>query len=148
MVDQLDIALIHRVAELGKHPRRSVDFIVNGDSLFELVNAHKFDLCGRFSSDLNSERNKVSQSVFEAGAPSDKLPNRIMLFVCPECGDLGCGAITFTITQENDSVVWSDFAYENSHDESMTNYNAYASVGPFSFSRTDYLDTISRAINA
>jgi hypothetical protein len=148
MVDQLDIALIHREAELGKHPRRSVDFVVNGNSLFELVNAKQLDMCGRFSSDLGSVQNELIQLVFQTGTPSDKSPNRIMLFVCPECGDLSCGAITFTIIRENDTVTWSDFAYENDYDDSMTDFTSFVGIGPFTFSLSDYLNVISRAINA
>lgn len=71
-----------------------------------------------------------------------------MLFVCPECADLGCGAITMSITKEGDSFVWSEFAYENNYDEAMTDFASYASIGPFRFEARQYLSTLSAAAQA
>jgi hypothetical protein len=42
------------------------------------------------------------------------LPNeRRSLFICAECGDLGCGAITLEVHNENGKISWSNFGYEN-----------------------------------
>jgi hypothetical protein len=38
--------------------------------------------------------------------------------VCPECGDIGCGAIAVRVTRDGGNVVWSDFARENGSEES------------------------------
>ena len=36
---------------------------------------------------------------------------RVALCVCPECGDVLCGALTARITYSDREVVWSDFAF-------------------------------------
>jgi hypothetical protein len=49
----------------------------------------------------------------EADFPNE----RRSLFVCAECGDLGCGAVTLSVTRVGGKVVWSDFGYENTYEE-------------------------------
>jgi hypothetical protein len=49
-------------------------------------------------------------------APPDMPSGRVSLYVCPECGDLGCGARGVFIQGTTDSVVWRDPAYENNYD--------------------------------
>ena len=58
------------------------------------------------------------------------------LFVCPECADLGCGAITAALRSEGDTMTWSDFKHENSYDPSMT--TSFPGVGPFAFAIQPY----------
>lgn len=43
--------------------------------------------------------------------------HRVALFVCPECGDFACGAITALVSRTERGVRWSDFAYENGIDD-------------------------------
>jgi hypothetical protein len=59
---------------------------------------------------------------------------RILLYVCADCGDLGCGALTAKISFNENSVIWSDFAYENSN-EMLENY---PEIGPFEFDKSLY----------
>lgn len=41
-----------------------------------------------------------------ADTPGDLPDGRVSLYVCPECGDLGCGAVTATIAFEPETVTW------------------------------------------
>jgi hypothetical protein len=66
-----------------------------------------------------------------------------MLFVCPECGDLGCGAITVAISAHGDTITWSDFRYENNYDATIT--TRYADVGPFRFDAAAYRNALEAA---
>jgi len=43
--------------------------------------------------------------------PSGRTP----IYVCPECGDISCGAITVRIGREGNFITWSDFAHENGY---------------------------------
>jgi len=46
------------------------------------------------------------------GEVSSSLPDgRVALYVCPECGDLGCGAVTALVERANDDVVWRDLGW-------------------------------------
>lgn len=110
-MDRLEIATLQRAGDSSRRERRSVNFLVNGQSLFRLLGADRTDMCGRFSSDTR-EINAESEKVFTGHASSDLEGGRVMLFVCPECGDIGCGAITVRIVFDSDLVMWSDFAYE------------------------------------
>lgn len=38
------------------------------------------------------------------------------LYSCPECGDLGCGAVTVKLTVESDRVVWSDWDWQTNYE--------------------------------
>ncbi len=72
-----------------------------------------------------------------------KLPaERILLYVCADCGDLGCGALTAQISFTENSVVWSDFAYENAND-TLENY---PEIGPFEFEKASYMNAFDELV--
>ncbi len=41
------------------------------------------------------------------------------MFVCPECGDLGCGAVTVQLVIERDRVKWQDWGYQADDDQTI-----------------------------
>ncbi|WP_146078063.1 hypothetical protein [Subtercola sp. Z020] len=44
---------------------------------------------------------------------SAELPSgRAVLYRCPECLDIGCGAFAVRVTRRGDEIVWSDFTWE------------------------------------
>lgn len=61
---------------------------------------------------------------------------KILLYVCADCGDLGCGALTAQISFTENTVVWSDFAYENASET----FEKYPKIGPFEFEKEAYLN--------
>ena len=67
---------------------------------------------------------------------------KILLYVCADCGDLGCGALTAQISFTENSVVWSDFAYENTS-ETLENYQE---IGPFEFEKEAYLKAFDELV--
>jgi hypothetical protein len=71
--------------------------------------------------------------------------NRRSLFVCSECGDLGCGAITVVVVKEHDTFTWMDLGYENTY-ENAVSLASYKSVGPFTFSAAEYEHTLRQAL--
>lgn len=76
---------------------------------------------------------------------SQALPNsesgRVLLYICPECGDIGCGAYSVRIEKTDTGYSWGDFAYENGYEEP----HIIEGVGPFFFERSAYESAISRA---
>lgn len=70
-------------------------------------------------------------------APSPQLHGRTAVYVCAECGDLGCGAVTAVVEVEGDQVVWHDFGYQNDY-EAFDQDAVFAGVGPFMFDRGEY----------
>jgi hypothetical protein len=158
MTDRLDLAMLHRPAlreRIGKIERHTVDFLVNGVSLFSATNAGQQDVCGCFSPDYATCGNELARDenerlarifTFESRAPI--APDRVALFICPECGDLGCGAITFKLSRGGGTVRWSEFAYENNYDPEETNFERYAAIGPFEFTFDAYRAVIARAASS
>jgi hypothetical protein len=114
IMDTIIIADVHRRGGLDWRERHSVDFIVNGVSLHEMTGAKKKDMCGRFSFDLPDWNHSSSASLLLEGEPDKWLDSgQFMIFVCPECADLGCGAIICTIERTDSGFMWKNFAYDN-----------------------------------
>jgi hypothetical protein len=67
---------------------------------------------------------------------------RHLLYVCPECGDIGCGAVTVLLSSEGDQISWLKFRYENNYDEDMWEEDAYRMIGPFQFSKEQYREAL------
>jgi hypothetical protein len=130
------------------HERHSIDFVINGQSLFSATRAKNLDMCGRFSSETLQWNEKSAQSfLLEGEADEGVAPGRFMIFVCSECGDLGCGAITCEIIRDGECFVWRSFAYENGYDPEMTDFDSYSQIGPFRFPQDEYRFIIRKAEN-
>jgi len=133
---------------ITKQERHSVDFVINGNSLFTATHADKKDMCGRFSAETKNWNQESARAFLLEGDPDEGLDNqRFMVFVCSECGDLGCGAITCEISRDGDSVIWQHFAYENGYDPKMTDLDSYSHIGPFCFHEDEYRRVINEAQN-
>jgi len=116
--------------------RRFLDFVVDGRSLHAVLHG---------SSDLVSCLGSMAPEIDSAQirsltlrAPTRLAGNRHPIYVCAECGDLTCGAVTVEIVREGDHIVWRDFAYENGYDPEMTDRERFRAVGPFCFERESY----------
>ena len=143
----LTTAELFRQGGKNRRERHSIDFLVDGVSLFLATDAKKLDMCGRFSSDTR-EWNIKSGGAFllEEEGDEELDPGRFMFFVCPECWDLGCGAITCEIKKEAGFYIWHSFAYENGYDPERTDYESYSHLGPFRFKEKEYRKAIAGAL--
>ena len=119
-----------------KSVRHFLDFTVSGQSLWEAL-GKKNDmvsvLCAEFSAVETAKA--VDRLLLAASAD---LPNgRRSLFICSECGDLGCGAISVIVDKEGDQIVWKNFGYENTWEEKLE-LGDYTGIGPFTFDARKY----------
>lgn len=128
-------------------PRRYLEFLVDSSSLrAELAaEAREFNLALELVSVLVLD--------WPIGFPEedydrliDRLPpplpyDRVPLYICAECGDLGCGAVTVRIEHLDDQVVWREFGYEDGY-EPFDLQDVFSNVGPFTFDRPSYLATL------
>jgi hypothetical protein len=134
-----------------KTERNSWDFVVDGISLRSTwqdpesfgVMADFVGLLGWNGADL--DRNSVAR--LQGEAEPDYSPNRVAIYVCPECGDLGCGAVTVAVTREEGAITWSDFRYEvNWYADHPEECTVRFDLGPFRFESTAYSEVLNHAL--
>ena len=128
-----------------KSERHFIDFVVEGQSLWKAL-GERHDmvsiLCTEYSADETAKA--VGRLLLHEKAD---LPNdRRSFFVCSECGDLGCAAITAVVERQGDTITWKAFGYENTYEDKIL-LDAYSTVGPFMFDATTYERTLVQAMD-
>ena len=127
---------IYRKGSSFRKSRTSIDFVIDGKSLIELLDGtsgDRSDLMGCFVKGFEEE-NKDVLSFLTCKSTSEVETGRVLLYICPECGDIGCGSYAAIIEKVSDQYVWRSFAYENGYEEPML----IETVGPFYFNVDNY----------
>ncbi|MGW2335190.1 oxidoreductase [Streptomyces sp. NPDC001685] len=115
--------------------RDFVDFIVDGRPL--LFQLSDLDAVSPLASDVPPAifTAQVRSLLLEADAP---LPGgRYVVYGCPDCADLACGAVTAAIARDGDDYIWQDFAWQTDEDADLE-LNGYHGIGPFRFEGAGY----------
>jgi len=115
--------------------RDFVDFIVDGRPL--LFQLSDLDAVSPLASDVPPAifTAQVRSLLLETGAP---LPDgRYVVYGCPECEDLACGAVTAVIEHDGDDFIWRDFAWQTDEHADLE-LNGYHGIGPFRFHGAEY----------
>jgi hypothetical protein len=95
------------------------------------------DFMGCFVKGFNAQNETTARKLKLLTEPED----RVLLYICPECGDIGCGAYSAHIVKTDSGYIWENFAYENGYEELRIIEN----FGPFSFESLAYEAAIDRA---
>ena len=122
-------------------PRRFLDYIVEGESLYERHGADFISPLGWF---LPEEDEKAAQRLLGDEPPD--IDGRVGVYVCPECGDRYCGALTVVLEQEGSEVVWSGIAtshFNYVHDAWTHDSTAFADWPDLRFDATEYRHAIT-----
>ena len=129
--------------KIGKNqtPKEYLDFYVSGQSLRTILEIQDDDLITLFSWGADKEHDRHILNVFRLKEKSELESGRVMIYVCPECGDIDCGAITAIIKDYGDRIIWTDFAYETGYG-GLT--EAYNHIDPIEFDRTSYFSAFSK----
>jgi hypothetical protein len=143
-LDQLDFNVLKRIASNApgstREGRVSIDFTVNGASLLRMLAKGGADLMGCFVQGYPDSNDAVRRSLLEARS-ADSAEGRTLLYVCPECGDIGCGAYAAKIQVMDGRVTWSEFAFVNGYEPA----SPLPDVGSFQFDQSHYATAIERA---
>lgn len=138
---------LHRQAsesgEASTQSRAFVDFLIDGEGLLMQIakaDGGHADLMGCFVSGF-PEHNQKKLAVLLGNAPAETEESRVLLYVCPECGDIACGSFAAKIRINEDKVEWSDFAYENGYEPARP----LPSIGPFVFNANEYKCVVTQA---
>jgi hypothetical protein len=127
-----------------KSERQFLDFVVNGESLWDSV-GNQHDMVSALCFNYAMEEVKKAVGRLLLTEKADLPNNRRSLFICSECGDVGCGAITVAVVREDDTITWKDFGYENTYEDAVL-LEKYKSLGPFTFKTEEYEGTLLHAI--
>jgi hypothetical protein len=98
--------------------RLSVDFIVDGRSLLETLDGQqrtRSDLMGCLVAGY-PEANAATRLRLLGRRKPGSPEGRVLLYICPECGDVGCGAYGARVQRRGGRVIWRDFARESAGD--------------------------------
>jgi len=128
-----------------KTSRSYLDFVIDGVSLAERFTSAGFDLVGVFSKTWVPEANEAALRRLLLEEASDFPNGRCSVFVCGECGDLACGAVSVHVSASNSTVIWKDFGFQNSH-ESEIRFEKLSDLGPFQFDIESYRRRLSGAV--
>lgn len=125
------------------HESYSCDFTINGESLLSMIireaGGHK-DFLGCFARGWkNLNEHSLNQLLLNEAPEIES--GRSLIYVCPECADIGCGAYGCKITRQNGVYIWNDFAYENGYEDPQP----VEGVGPFEFSAENYESVVRAA---
>ncbi len=124
----------------GRTQRDYLDFIVDGQPLSEKIGGDLASCLGWFVAAENTKA--VRRLLLEESA--DLPNNRRSLYVCPECGDLECGAITAVIERGGDKIIWRDFGFQRNSDD-VTPVRGYRDIS-FAFERAQYNQALKGAL--
>lgn len=97
-----------------KTPVRFLDFEIDGRRLYRYLNSREyFDLVGCIWLEPEWGRRWSTNHALELMLRRrSELPDgQVILYLCPECQDIDCGAITVGIEAEGDVVRWNDWRY-------------------------------------
>lgn len=135
-LSRVELAPLHRVGgQVGggaTTERWSWDFVVDDQSLAAAVGG---DIAGALGWGEPAVEARVVDKLLGRAAP-DLPPDRVAVYICPECGDLSCGAVTVSVARDGDAVVWRDFAWER--DWAAPDHGQRIALGPFRFERGMY----------
>lgn len=121
--------------------REFSDFVVDGKSLFDMIGGDYMSCFVRGY----GKQNVLARDYLLHADPTKP----ISLYVCPECADIGCGAIQTRVVRRNDDVVWERLAWDNAmsdpiHEEIRAGF-AKKQLGPFRFRPDTYEAAIVKA---
>ncbi|KOV57613.1 oxidoreductase [Streptomyces sp. NRRL WC-3618] len=124
--------------------RDFLDFIVDGRPL--LYQLSDLDAVSPLASDVPPAifTAQVRGLLLEADAPLEG--GRYIIYGCPECADLACGAVTAAIERDGDDYVWRDFAWQTDTHADLE-LNGYHGIGPFRFPGAEYRDALTSLLD-
>ncbi|GAA1361102.1 oxidoreductase [Streptomyces beijiangensis] len=121
--------------------RDFLDFIVDGRPL--LFQLSDLDAVSPLASDVPPAifTAHVRSLLLEAEAPLSG--GRYVIYGCPECEGLECGAVTAVIEEDEGDIVWRDFAWQTSETADLER-DGYHGIGPYRFRAEEYRTQLER----
>ena len=138
---ELSLVRAERASGGGATARHFLDFAAGGRSLRAESSAATSDLITGLWLGAKEPGFSTIQRLLGQAEP-DAPHGRVTLYVCPECADLGCGAITVVLTIEASCVTWSDWGYQNNYEDEVFPIDG---PGDLSFDAAQYRQVLTDA---
>jgi hypothetical protein len=139
-MSEIAVKWSERRGSANTQARRYMDFVIDGLTVSSMV---KLDVISPFGWGATDELAEAAERLLGRKAP-DLSHARTSLYVCPECGDLGCTAVSIVVEVGPETVVWKDFGYQNNY-ESDPQLEPLSDLGPFRFRRDSYERILEQA---
>jgi len=141
-MNTLSFRLAERGGGLGQTRVIFRDFIISGKSIYAELTKQNFDYvsCLGWVSSAYEQESRQRLVLERVG----EMPQgKVGLYVCPECVDPLCGAITVSIKENDDGIIWSNLFYDNGWEGDEELYiHKQLDIGPFHFNKLEYLEAI------
>lgn len=137
--DVLDFVEGFRTGGPHRQERRYYDYTINRIPLRSMIDAG--DNIGPFG--WLPHEFEVEFARWLLLRERSKLPSgRVPLYICAECGDLGCQSLSARVIEESGRYVWSELAYEANYDAGPA--TKFLDVRSYSFEKRAYEATLAR----
>ena len=117
-----------------------LDFNISGQSLKEYLGIENDSSVTPLGWFLNKSEQSKSLQEFRLQIKPHLPNNRVELYICNECGDIGCGSVTAKIIDMGDKIVWTEFARQSDPDE----VGSYFEVLDLEFERNSYFKALAQ----
>jgi hypothetical protein len=123
--------------------RDFLDFVVNGTPL--LSRLADLDAVSPLASDLGPTvfAEQVRGLLLETGPPLGG--GRYVIYGCPECEGLACGAVTAVIERHGPDIIWRDFLWQTNQTPDPE-LDGYHGIGPYRFHGEQYRAELGRLL--
>ncbi|MBB2986097.1 hypothetical protein [Terracoccus luteus] len=124
----------------SKTPVTYLDFTMAGASVFTMLVEHApadLDFVGVIQEAWPNESVAAIKRLL-GDAPGDLPDGRVSLYTCPECGDLGCGAVTARLIFDADVVTWQAIGHQTDYDEAASALGNDVTFPDLVFDRASY----------
>lgn len=135
-VNTLELAWTTRETK-DEDPLTYLEFIVDGQPLAKYLKIEKENYVSPLGYGSQIYQETVKQE-FKLATTSIAKSGNVMIYVCPTCGDIACGAITTKILRKGTFIIWTDFAFENNYES--PDYDYCQEIPALCFNSQDYFD--------
>jgi hypothetical protein len=139
-MSNLELVWRTRSGVSGRTRREYLDFVIDGKSLQDLLDPGEMIGCLGWQSSTE-EQVLIDQLLLKRPSPIGD--DRVPIYICPECGQLDCGAVTVQIQKSKSGIVWSNLGFQKDNSVAVSFDRAYASIAGYTFDKSEYWTTFS-----
>lgn len=138
-----------KIEEKESHGRKipAANIFINGKDLIEMIKEYELpfaikeghpDIAGGYAGMYPKD---FLFWYLDATWPED---GRRSILTCSGCGEVGCWPMMVSVTEDNNTIKWSDFHQPHRGPESKASFWDFSNFPTFEFSKENYQDEINK----